>query len=77
MILHIFAHHFLVGVQQEFKKNSEARLAPGGAVVDGGSAQARGQLPYDSRCVRVSNNPYRSGLSKSPATASQKTVPFG
>ena len=57
MTLCILAHHFLVRVQQEFKKNSEADSAPGGAIVDGSPAQAKGGLPYGCRCARVPNHP--------------------
>jgi SRSO17 transposase len=57
MTLRILAHHFLVRVQQEFKKNSEADLTPSGAIVGAGPAQAKGGLPYGCRCARVPNHP--------------------
>jgi SRSO17 transposase len=57
MTLCILAHHFLVRLQQVFKKNSKTDLAPSGTVVDGGPAQAKSRLPYGCRCAGLSNHP--------------------
>jgi SRSO17 transposase len=55
MTLCILAHHFLVRVQQEFKKNFKTDIAPSGAIVNGGPAQAKGGFPYGSRRAGVPN----------------------
>ena len=57
MTLCILAHHFLVRLQQEYKKNSEPDLTPSVAIVDGGPTQAKGGLPYGCCCAGLSNHP--------------------
>lgn len=57
MTLCMLAHHFLVRLQQEFKKNSAPDLAPGGVVVDSCPTQTTGGLPHGYRGAGLSDHP--------------------
>jgi SRSO17 transposase len=66
MTLCMLAHHFLVRLQREFKKNSESHLAPGPTAVDRGPTQAKGGLPGGCCCAGLSDHPQRNGIPKPP-----------
>jgi SRSO17 transposase len=56
MTLCILAHHFLVRVQQEFKKNSQPDFAPSGAIVECRATQTKRGYPNGPRCPGLSNH---------------------
>jgi len=56
MTLCILAHHFLVRLQQEFKKNSEPDLAPGAVVADSCPTQTKSGLPHGYCCAGLSHH---------------------
>lgn len=57
MTLCMLAHHFLVRLQLEFKKNSEIDLAPSFAAVDRGPAPAQGGIPSGGGRTQISHHP--------------------
>jgi SRSO17 transposase len=66
MTLCLLAHHFLVRLQREFKKNSEFDPAPSPAAIDCDPTQANGGLSGCYRFTGLSDHPQRNGISKPP-----------
>lgn len=57
MTLCMLAHHFLVRLQQGFKKNSQAHPAPSPVAVDRDPTQANGGLQGSCRHTELSDHP--------------------